>query len=144
MATPFDEGAATFSPDGKWIAYQSNASMRTEVYLRRSTPSNEQWQISTTGGENPVWSADGRELFYHSSGTIMHVAIRGGASPNAGTPAPLFRIPSGGVAPRFTGNVSRHVISGVRSDSQRFLFRLGSGQPMPSIHVVMNWQKALR
>ena len=144
VATPFDEGAATFSPDGKWIAYQSNASMRTEVYLRRSTPSNEQWQISTTGGENPVWSADGRELFYHSSGTIMHVAIRGGASPNAGTPAPLFRIPSGGVAPRFTGNVSRHVISGVRSDSQRFLFRLGSGQPMPSIHVVMNWQKALR
>jgi len=51
VVTPFDESAATFSPDGRWVAYQSNASM---VYVRRYPLSPEQWQISNAGGESPM------------------------------------------------------------------------------------------
>ena len=144
VATPFDESAATFSPDGRWVAYQSNASMRSEVYVRRYTLSPEQWQISNAGGESPMWSPDGRELFYASGDTIMRVPIGGGASLNAGIPAPLFHIPGHHTAPRLTGSVSRPVISGITPDRQHFLFRLSTEQGLPSINVVLNWRKALQ
>jgi Tol biopolymer transport system component len=144
VATPFDESAATFSPDGHWVAYQSNASMRDEVYVRRYPLSPEQWQISNAGGESPLWGPDGKELFYASGDTIMRVAIGGGASLDPGTPAPLFRIPGHHAAPRLSGSVSRPVISGITPDKQHFLFRLGTEQGLPSINVVLNWRKALQ
>jgi len=144
VATPFDESAATFSPDGRWVAYQSNASMRNEVYVRRYPLSPEQWQISNAGGESPIWSPDGKELFYAAGDTVMRVPIGGGASLNAGTPAPLFRIPGHHVAPRLTGSVSRPVISGITPDKQHFLLRLSTDQGLPSINVVLNWRKALQ
>jgi eukaryotic-like serine/threonine-protein kinase len=143
VATPFDESTATFSPDGRWVAYQSNASMRYEVYVRRYPLSPEQWQISNGGGESPMWSPDGKELFYASGDTIMRVPIGGGASLEPGTPALLFRIPGHHVAPRLSGSVSRPVISGITPD-KHFLFRLGTEQGLPSINVVLNWRKALQ
>ena len=118
--------------------------MRNEVYVRRYPFSSEQWQISNAGGESPMWSSDGKELVYASGGTIMRVPIGGGASLNPGTPAPLFGIPGRHVAPRLTGSVSRPVISGITPDKQRFLFRLGTEQGLPSINVVLNWRKALQ
>ena len=144
LATPFDEAGPTFSPDGKWVAYQSNASMRNEIYIRCYPPGNEQWQISTAGGESPTWSADGKELFYLNGDMIMHVPIAGGATPNAGTPAALFRIPGHRAAARLSGSVARPVISGVSADKQHFLFRLGTEQALPSINVVLNWREALQ
>jgi len=144
VTTPFDESGASFSPDGRWVAYQSNASMRDEVYVRRYPSGPEQWQISNAGGESPMWSPDGKELFYASGETIMRVPIGGGASLNPGTPAPLFHIPGHHAAPRLTGSVSRPVISGITPDKQHFLFRLGTDQGLPSIHVVLNWRKALQ
>ncbi len=144
VATPFDESGASFSPDGRWVAYQSNASMRNEVYVRRYPLGPEQWQISNAGGESPMWSPDGKELFYASGDTIMRVPIGGGASLKPGTPAPLFRIPGHHAAPRLSGSVSRPVISGITPDKQHFLFRLGTEQGLPSINVVLNWRKALQ
>jgi Tol biopolymer transport system component len=143
VATPFDESGASFSPDGRWVAYQSNASMRNEVYIRGYPLGPEQWQISNAGGESARWSPDGKELYYVSGDTVMRVPIGGGASVNAGTPAPLFRIP-GHVAPRLSGSVSRPVISGITPDKQHFLFRLSTDQGLPSINVVLNWRKALQ
>jgi eukaryotic-like serine/threonine-protein kinase len=140
--SPFDETAGAFSPDGKWIAYQSNASLRNEIYVRRYPPTSEQWQISNSGGENPVWSLDGKELFYSAGNMIMHVAIGGGASLSPGIPTTLFRIP-GHPAARLTGSVAQPTISGITPDKQHFLFRLATEQGMPSINVVLNWQKAL-
>jgi Tol biopolymer transport system component len=118
--------------------------MRNEVYVRRYPLSPEQWQISNGGGESPMWSPDGKELFYASGDTIMRAPIGGGASLNAGTPAPLFRIPGHHTAPRLTGSVSRPVIGGITPDKQHFLFRLSTEQGLPSINVVLNWRKALR
>jgi Tol biopolymer transport system component len=141
VATSFDERSPSFSPDGKWIAYQSNASMRGEVYVRRYPLTTEQWQISTSGGESPIWSPDGREIFFGSGDTIMRVAFDGGAAP--GKPAPLFRIP-GHRTPRLSGLLSRPVLSGITADRQRFLLLLGTDQPLPSINIVLNWRSALQ
>ena len=143
LATQFNEGAATFSPDGKWVAYQSNASLQNEVYVRRYPTTNEQWQISTNGGESPRWSDDGRELFWISGDMVMHAPIAGGATLSAGTPAPLFRIHGHRAAPRLSGTLSRQLISGITHDNQSFLFRLGTEQGLPPINVVLNWRKAI-
>ena len=143
LATPFDEAAASFSPDGKWVAYQSNASLRNEIYVRRYPPTDEQWQISNDGGESPRWSADGHWLYYMNGDQLMRAPIGGGATPNAGTPRLLFRIRSDRAAPRITGSVALQMISGISADQQRFLFRLGSERGLPSINVVLNWRKAL-
>ena len=144
VATSFDESSASFSPDSRWVAYQSNASMRNEVYVRRCPLGPEQWQISNAGGESPLWSRDGKELYYAAGDMIMRVPISSGASLNPGTPAPLFRIPGHHTAPRLSGSVSRPVISGITPDKQHFLFRLGTEQGLPSINVVLNWRKALQ
>jgi Tol biopolymer transport system component len=143
LTTPFEEAGPAFSPNGKWVAYHSNASLRNEVYVRRYPPTSEQWQISTKGGESPLWSRDGKELFYAAGDTIMHVSFADGASPTTGTPAKLFRIPGGHAAPRMSGSVSRPVIGGVTPDKQRFLFRLGTEAGTPSMNVVLNWRTAL-
>jgi hypothetical protein len=65
-------------------------------------------------------------------------------SANPGRPAPLFRIPGGRTAPRLSGTLSRRMISGITADKQRFLFRLGTEQGLPSINVVLNWQRTLQ
>ena len=57
-----DEGR--FSPNGKWVAYHSNESGATEVYVMPFPPNGEKWQISKDGGAQPRWSADGQELFF--------------------------------------------------------------------------------
>src|SRR5438105_14911572 len=65
LATPSDELAAMFSPDGRWIAYRSNESGRNEVYVRPFPGGRGgKWQISTGGGLYGIWSNNGRELFY--------------------------------------------------------------------------------
>ena len=71
LQTPFREVYGVFSPDGRWVAYHSNASGRLEVYVRPFTApgqsavtSSSQWQISAAGGIYPRWSKDGSELFY--------------------------------------------------------------------------------
>jgi Tol biopolymer transport system component len=70
LRTPFNQQAPAFSPDGRWIAYVSNESGLTEVYVRPfpagASSGSGKWQISTGGGEHPIWSRNGRELFYET------------------------------------------------------------------------------
>ncbi len=71
LRTPSDEAAGQFSPDVHWIAYQSNESGRTEVYVR-AFPEGGTWQISTAGGSWPRWRRDGKELYFISpDGQLM-------------------------------------------------------------------------
>ena len=66
LQTRFDERSPAFSPNGRWIAYDSNASGRTEVYIRPfpATSDNRQLRVSDRGGWGPRWRDDGRELFF--------------------------------------------------------------------------------
>ncbi|MBA2704224.1 MAG: protein kinase [Blastocatellia bacterium] len=73
--TKFMEYAAAVSPDGRWLAYQSNESGRPEIYVRDIVGSGGRWPISTGGGEEPRWSPDGRELYYRINAQLMAVPI---------------------------------------------------------------------
>jgi serine/threonine-protein kinase len=94
VVTPFDEEAITPSPDGKWLAYQSDETGRTEVFIR-SFPNTEGFkrQVSNGGGAAPLWARDGRELFYLGQDkTMMVVRLTGGSPITISQPATLFRV----------------------------------------------------
>jgi Tol biopolymer transport system component len=86
LKTPFHDAWGAFSPDGRWVAYSSNESGRTEIYVRPFVPpgaagkaagSGGQWQVSTAGGIHPLWRPDGKELYYLSpEGAMMAAPIR--------------------------------------------------------------------
>jgi len=74
LRTPFAEVAPVFSHDGRWIAYFSEESGKREVYVRPFPGPGGKWQISTDGGAYPVWSRNGRELFYETPDSFIMVA----------------------------------------------------------------------
>ena len=96
IVTPFDEEAMALSPDGRWIAYQSDETGRTEIFVR-SFPdaSTFKHQVSNGGGVAPLWSRDGRELFFVSAASNMMTArVTAGSPIVIAAPVPLFRIAS--------------------------------------------------
>ncbi len=93
VQTPFNEINGEISPDGRWLAYESNESGRFEVYVRPFPNVNDgRWQVSTGGGTRPVWARNGRELFYvtPSGDALMSVAVSGGPTFKASNPAQLL------------------------------------------------------
>ena len=115
LQTPFREAYCAFSPDGRWVAYQSNESGRMEIYVRPFLPPGRpssaavapapaaagQWQVSTAGGIIPAWRPDGKELYYlNPAGDMMAVPITVvGATLDPGASLALFptHIVGGGV-----------------------------------------------
>jgi serine/threonine-protein kinase len=86
LKTPFSESIAKFSPDGKWIAYVSNETGKSEIYVLSYPGAGDKKPISTGGGSSPVWSRDGRQLYYHLADKIMAVDITTQPAFRAGTP----------------------------------------------------------
>ena len=83
--------AAVFSPDGQWIAYTTNESGQSNVYVQPFPGAGEKYQVSRDGGSHPVWRADGKELFYFGAdGTLMAVPIDATGQFDAGVPQALF------------------------------------------------------
>jgi serine/threonine-protein kinase len=135
----YDEHNAAVSPNGQWIAYQSNESGRDEVYVRPfPAVGSGRWQISTSGGTRPLWAHNGRELFYFiAPGILMSVPVRVDAGFSAGTPVRLFSglylSPQGGR----TYDVS--------PDDRRFVMIKTEDRTAPrqQIVVVQNWFQEL-
>jgi Tol biopolymer transport system component len=110
LKTPFREAYGAFSPDGRWVAYQSNESGRSEIYVRPFVPPGTpgtgaraaagQWQVSAAGGIHPAWRPDSKELYYiNPAGAMMAAPITvTGSTLEPGAPVVLFptRIVSGG------------------------------------------------
>jgi hypothetical protein len=141
LRTPFTEGAANFSPDGRWLAYISDESGRPETYVQPYPGPGGKWQISTTGGTEPVWSRNGRELFYRSGNKMMAVETTMQSGFSAGKPRVLFEgqyltsvFPQPGVA------------YDVSADGQRFLMvkETERAQSTAQINVVLNWLEELK
>jgi serine/threonine protein kinase len=87
-----NEGYPKISPDGRWMAYASEESGKTEVYVRPFPDANKgKWQVSTSGGLDPLWSPDGRELFYRNGDSVMAAAVQTETTFNAGKTEALFQ-----------------------------------------------------
>ncbi len=138
-STPFFEFQAIFSPDGRAIAYQSVESGEIQLYVRELEGNGEKIQLTTEGAESPVWSSDGRELFYYSlQGKLKSIAISTSPSLKIGATTTLFDFPLelGGRA------MTRRFI--VSSDGQRFLMnRRNSTTSVQSFVLVQNWTSLL-
>ncbi|HYM10119.1 MAG TPA: protein kinase [Bryobacterales bacterium] len=92
LLTPFDERLPRFSPDGKWLAYVSDESGRNDVYVQPFPGPGPKWLVSTDGGTDPVWSKDGRELFYRQGDQMMAVSAAPKAEFSASRPRRLFQV----------------------------------------------------
>src|SRR5258707_1166321 len=93
LQTKFDERNGIVSPDGRWLAYESNSSGSFEIYVRPfPNVGGGQWQVSTAGGRQPLWARSGKELFYVAvDGALLRVPVEAsGATWNAGTPMKLL------------------------------------------------------
>jgi serine/threonine-protein kinase len=144
VASTFNEEGAALSPDSRWLAYVSNEQGEHEVFVRPFPNVNDgKWQISLGGGSAPVWSHDGRELFYVSGSKMQAVAIHPGPPFSADPPRALFEIPERVRA----GSLARGTFA-VTPDGRRFLMvRDNSWREMagtPTLVVVENFFEELR
>jgi serine/threonine protein kinase len=145
LATPFNEGQAQFSPDGRWVAYVSNESGKPEVYVQPFPMSaNGKWPVSNAGGMEPRWRPDGKELFYFApNNTLMAVSVTTkGETFEPGVPQPLFRAPILGGLGGATLLSWRWAVS---RDGQRFLINTASDEATSTpVTILMNWQSTLK
>ena len=128
----FNETLPRFSPDGRWIAYVSDASGRNEIYVQPFPGPGGKWQVSTAGGNEPWWRADGRELFYLAPDSrLMSVEIKAGAVFEAGVPVALFPMTA------TPDGWTRYAATG---DGKRFLVVAPErSQTLTPTTVVLNW-----
>jgi Tol biopolymer transport system component len=141
IKTPFEERDGQFSPDGKWIAYQSNESGQFEIYVQPFPGPGGKFQISTNGGAQPRWNKNGKEIFYISLDSKMMAApvklSSDSQSLETGAPSVLFQVRiAGGPLP---GLFKQEYA--VSADGQQFLVNLDTGEGTISpINVVLNWK----
>jgi Tol biopolymer transport system component len=132
----FNQLAADLSPDGRWLAYASNETGTNEVYVQAYPESNGRWMVSAGGGGQPLWRADGQELFYGSAREIVAVNIATDTGFAFGSPKALFSV-----------NMKGSVATGyaVSKDGQRFLTNeLPPVDPSKvGARLVQNWSAAL-
>ncbi len=137
LRTKANELWGQFSPDGRWVAYQSNETGRYEIYLRPLAGPGEPIPVSTQGGVYPRWSRDGRELYYIApDATMMGVSIRRAAATlEAGVPAALFQT-------RRVGGGSNVIGRGHQYDvarDGRFLINIDTEHSAPPLTLLLNW-----
>jgi hypothetical protein len=144
IGTSFNVSNSEISPDGRWLAYQSNESGSDQIYVRPFPNVDAgRWQISTEGGTRPVWNRNGRELFYYvAPGTMMAVPVKTGESFKAGTPAVLFK-------GEYLSTLNGTQYS-VTADGRRFLMikdaaaKEGNNAPPQRINVILNWLEEVK
>ncbi len=133
LQTEFSESSGKLSPDGRWLAYVSDETGGLEVYVQSFPGKEGKWQISAKGGTRPVWSRDGKELFYNApENKLMAVDVKSGARFEHGAAHALFE---------FRGSNSFDVTR----DGKRFLLASSLEQEAnPELTVVINWHAGMK
>jgi len=142
LRSRFSQWHGTPSPDGRWMAYVSDESGQSEVYVRPYPSGEGQWRVSTAGGIEPTWRGDGTEIFYIANDRkLMAVPIKTGAAVETGVPIPLFETTmSSSPNPGYTRN--QYVVT---ADGQRFLINQQAEGAFPApIMIVVNWPATLK
>jgi Tol biopolymer transport system component len=137
LQTEANELWAQFSPDGQWVAFQSNATGRYEIYVRRFDGQGGTVPVSTTGGVYPRWSRDGRELYFVApDARLMASRIDAAATTlQAGEPVPLFATQKLGGGQNVIANGHQYDVA---SDG-RFLVNVDTEASAPPIVLMINW-----
>jgi serine/threonine-protein kinase len=143
VTSPFTELSPTFSPDGRWLAYSSNESGRNEIYVR-PFPTTEagRWQVSSGGGAEPRWSANGKEIFFlDPAAGMMAVPVQTAPAFTAGEPHRLFDA-------SFALDLGFHQSYDVTPDGREFLLvaprRTGSRDRPTTLVLADNWFADMR
>ncbi len=132
LASPFDEEAAASSPDGRWIAYESDFSGRREVYVTSFPEPGRRVQISQAGGLAPVWRRDQSELFFRSGDQVLAAAVQPGETFSASAPRVLFE-----------GNFQSGVFD-VDADGRRFVMVRTDELTSPAqLNLIVNFGREL-
>jgi serine/threonine-protein kinase len=133
--TPFAEDGPALSPDGRFIAYTSTESGRSEVYVSRlSKPSEDRWQLSSEGGTFPTWSRDSQELFYLDGAAMMVARVTANPTFTWSQPEVLFE------GRYVSGAFGWGRPYDVAPDGQRFLMmKSADGSAATQINIVLNW-----
>ena len=141
--TEFNQGLGQFSPDDRWVAYTSDESGVDQIYVQPFPTSGPKWMVSTSGGRQPRWRRDGKELFFVApDGKLMAVTIRADASNvhfEAGLPQPLFQTSIPSNVP-----LRQSFLYDVSADGRRFLINSVQGGMNQAINVWVNWQAGLK
>ncbi len=142
VKTPFDETGPSFSPDGRWLAYNSTETGRPEVFVASFPPGGGKWQVSDGGGTQALWSGDGRELFFRTDDGVMSVRVSSdGNSFRASRPEVVFE-------GNFLGGLRGVLLPGynfpdydVSPDGKRFVMFQGTteGTLATEAKVVLGW-----
>ena len=136
LQSRFNETHSQVSPDGRWIAYASDESGRGEIYVQTFPAAGGKFQISTEGGDEPLWRRDGKELYFLSQDRrVMAVDVSTGEAFEASAPKALFavRTPPTGI----TGARIRYAAA---LDGQRFLVVSYTQEAAPEpMRVILNW-----
>ena len=137
--TPFGETNPKLSPDGRWLAYASNESGQSEVYVRPFPALDGKWQVSTDGGAEPVWSPQGGELFYRRGDKMMVVSYETESTFTRSKPVELFE---GTYTWHPNGVAANYDVS---PDGQQFVMvqPVEGASAVTQINVVLNWFEEL-
>jgi Tol biopolymer transport system component len=135
--TPFEESHGQFSLDGRWVAYATNESGRFEIVVQPFPEPTGKWQVSTGGGREPRWRADGRELYFIAlDGKVMAASIAtSGSTFQAGTPVALFATRIAGTA----GGNTRPQYA-VSRDGRFLINELAEEATVSPITLILNWK----
>jgi eukaryotic-like serine/threonine-protein kinase len=135
--TPYVEDQSQVSPDGRWVAFNSDESGRWEVYVARFPDVTDRQQVSSAGGVQPRWRRDGGELYYLSlDGAVMAAGIQDGGRGSAiGAPRALFQTH---VSP--SPNVPQYDVT---ADGQRFLVLEPTRSGGEPVTFILNWATGL-
>jgi Tol biopolymer transport system component len=149
LQSAFNEMDAQFSPDGRWIVYESNQSGPTEIFVRAFPDTRGQWQVSTSGGSQPRWRADGKELFYMSGdGHMMAAPMATAADGQAltpGAPVSLFAVRlATGTGITTTASYSGRPQYAVSRDGRFLVNTALDAEATPPIAIVLNWDAPFR
>jgi Tol biopolymer transport system component len=132
LPSQFSVSGGALSPDGKWLAYESNETGESKVYVAPFPGARGKWQVSAAGGQSPRWRRDGKELYYYSSeNRIVAVEIHAGNTGfEIGNAHPLFDVSLGGYD--------------VSPDGQNFYVVDLTRSPAPALTLVENWDAELK
>jgi Tol biopolymer transport system component len=138
LRSPFMKAQGRISPDGRWMAYVSTESQTPEVYVSPFPNATTRERISTAGGSQPRWRADGRELFYFTADhTLMAAPVQAASGFQPGAAVPLFQ-----ARPAEYFQIGRNDYAPSR-DGRKFLVNTRFGVPVPQgIQVMVGWQAA--